>query len=426
MASYKYHFRKTKKTDSDDGKLFIRVIHDRKFKDIATPHAIRSSEWDEERSRVIYHIDDPARNDYLADVESQMRHDLAALDILDRQWVEKRDFTAEELVGAFKNTYLDAHNILAYSEQVGQKLKEDGQFRTARAYSSAVRSLLIYRKGQRTSLQDISSSLMRDFESHLKKKGLNMNTISFYMRNLRALYYRAIEDRLIHAQPDNPFGNVYTGVYISRKRALNIDELRSLNKVQKILKTTAASEKDKRKRSAALNLQESLMYFNFCLEARGMSWVDMAFLKKADLKNDVLSYRRKKTGRMLDSITITPCMRKIIDYFAVRTANSPYVFPVIDPGKGNELRQYEVGLRTQNERLEIRARMAGIEKKVTTHVSRHTWATVARNVNLSIPVISELLGHSNINVTHRYLDALENDQIRQATERVTKELAKAS
>jgi integrase len=171
------------------------------------------------------------------------------------------------------------------------------------------------------------------------------------------------------------------------------------------------------------NIYEALLYFGFCMEARGMSWVDMAYLRKDALREDSFTYRRRKTKGELN-IIITPAMQKIIEYFADQAENSPYVFPIIHPARGSEQRQYESGLRIQNARLNAAARMAGINKKVTTHVSRHSWATIAKHEKIEIALISELLGHSNISITTRYLDSFNQSEVVSATEQMVKVLGK--
>ncbi len=424
MATYRYHFRASKRPGSDEGKLFIRVIHHRQYKDIATQHKIHSPEWDPVGGRIIYHHDSPERNNHLALIEGSLRNDLSTLRVIEKQLAGKGTYSARDVVDAFKGTSLDTYNLMAYCDVVSKRLIALGQERTARAYRSAVRSLAIFRGAKSLSLDDITQSLMREYESYLKKSGLEMNTISFYLRNLRALYYRAVADRLIELRAENPFIGVYTGVCISKKRALNTDELKAFRNTGKKLRAEATNSGSRKQHNIAV-LWDTLLYFNFCTEGRGISWVDMAFLKKSDMREETFTYRRKKTGRPLE-VFITPYMRRIIDHFAAQTEGSPYVFPVVDPRRGNERRQYESGLRSQNDRLGVLSRMAGIPKKVTTHVSRHTWATTARNEGVEIPVISEMLGHSDIRVTYRYLDSIENDLMIRVTKRVSKALGKAA
>lgn len=120
----------------------------------------------------------------------------------------------------------------------------------------------------------------------------------------------------------------------------------------------------------------------------------------------MLLYRRKKTGGLLQ-VRITSPMLKIIQFFEAETLHSRYLFPIIQKPGINERKQYESALNKQNAYLEILSQLAGLEKKVTTHVSRHTWATLAKRAQAPISLISEALGHKDIQTTNRYLASFE-------------------
>jgi integrase len=109
-------------------------------------------------------------------------------------------------------------------------------------------------------------------------------------------------------------------------------------------------------------------------------------------------------------------MRRILDWIAPRTAATDYVFPVfVDPSQ-DMLLQYESGLRRQNRCLKRVARLCGIPgERLTTHASRHSWATIARDQGLPLAVISEGLGHSNQRTTEIYLASLEQSVLDNAS-----------
>jgi integrase len=146
--------------------------------------------------------------------------------------------------------------------------------------------------------------------------------------------------------------------------------------------------------------------FLFCYHARGMCFVDMAFLRKSDLRGDTIVYRRHKTAQRIE-LHVLPAMRRIIDWFAPYTAGSHYLFPIITDGDKDVMLQYDSGLRLQNQRLKKIARLHGIKNGLSTHSARHSWATVAKSVSLPLAVISEGLGHSNQRTTEIYLASLE-------------------
>lgn len=113
---------------------------------------------------------------------------------------------------------------------------------------------------------EFTSPLLQSYERWLHLQGITANTSSFYLRNLRAVFNRAVADGV--AAASSPFSQVFTGVSKTVKRAVDIDTLRAL----KCMSLPAGSPAD---------LARSLFFFSFY--TRGMSFVDMAFLRKSDV-----------------------------------------------------------------------------------------------------------------------------------------------
>ena len=365
-----------------------------------------------------------ARFEVLQGVGERLRDAAVRLRRIISQHEQRGDYTVDDVVLGFRGSP-QSDDLLSYSEKAGACLRASGRERTARAYRSAVVSLLGFNSGKALRLTDIDAKLINGWEKELLCRGLSLNTVSFYMRNLRALYYRAVKDRLIAGQYENPFAQVYTGIAPTRKRALTRGELAQLVRLDDSLGGFGTSGQPQqgatgRKHPGSSDtLREALLYFLFCYHARGMSYVDMAYLKKSQIKENKLVYLRRKTGRQL-TVKVTAPMRKILGYFSRRTAaSSPYVFPVIDPVKGGERRQYESGLRMQNARLWRLSAMVGLDKRVTTHVSRHSWATIAKREMVDIALISEALGHNNIKTTGTYLDSFESSRMDRLSDRMS-------
>jgi len=298
--------------------------------------------------------------------------------------------------------------LKTYGALLKEKLEQNGHARTARAYASAVKSLQQFMKGKDIYLKDIQAQLIINYENYLIHKGVKLNTISFYMRNLRAIYNRAIQDKLIQPQEESPFTKVFTGVAESKKRTLEHTELIRLANIEQLLETYPGQTGCSTPIRPQLyrNLQKALYYFLFCYHARGMSFIDLCFLKKTDIHENTIVYRRKKTGGLL-KVRITPPMAKIIAFFQPQTETSHYLFPILGQPATNERKQYETALTRQNVHLQMLSQLAGLDKKVTTHVSRHTWATLAKRAKVPIPLISEALGHKDIQTTNRYLASFE-------------------
>ena len=297
-----------------------------------------------------------------------------------------------------ENTENQGATFLHFMETVIAGLHTSGQIRTAETYESARNSLRMFLRGKDRRLEDIDSLLMENYEAWLKKKCLHLNTISFYMRILRAAYNRAIE-RL--SLPDNkPFRHVYTGVERTQKRAITVETLR--NMLHFVHKTTP------QKRFAI-----DMFFFSFY--TRGMAFVDMAHLKTSDIVDGTLFYQRKKTGQRL-CIRCEPALLDIVCRY--HQQGSPYALPIIVNDREPVERQYRRCQRRVNRHLKSIGRQMGLPFPLTTYVARHSWATIARDLNVPLSVISEGMGHTSERTTRIYLASINTEVIDQANRSV--------
>lgn len=296
------------------------------------------------------------------------------------------------------------------------ELKEKGKERTARAYATVLHGVTRYNGGEELCMDHLSRDFLCGYESYMKRKGNSLNTVSFYMRNLRAIYNKGVKRGLYTPSRINLFEEVYTGVDKTPKRAIVEKEVRALEHKAEEIRARQASSADP--------YLISLYYFLFCFYARGMSFVDMAFLRKADITNEVIRYKRIKTGQQV-VVRLMPEMKQILRFFQPMVGNSPFLFPVIsDPGKDVRV-QYESGLRVQNKRLKRIALMCGIKQNLSTHVARHSWASLAKKHHVPLEVISEGLGHTSVKTTAIYLSSFEQQVLDRANRKVVRAVKKS-
>jgi integrase len=330
-----------------------------------------------------------------------MLSDMRRMDAIICELERNGPYSADKLMLRYRAVMTD-NTIGAFTEKLAAEMEQNGLRRTASAYRTTVGRLRAFNGGQDIGTDQLSTALIGNFQQTLKAEGCSMNTISFYMRTLRAIYNKAVAEGRAPHRAENLFSGVYTGVSATRKLALSSNELAILSGYD----PTAEANRH-RKDPLPHHLGQALAMFLFCYHARGMCFVDMAFLKKHDLRGDTIVYRRQKTGQRIE-LHVLPAMRRIIDWFAPLTAGSLYLFPIIaDPHK-DLLLQYTSGLRLQNLRLKKIARLYGIKNSFSTHSARHSWATIAKSVSLPLAVISEGLGHSNQRTTEIYLASLEH------------------
>lgn len=280
--------------------------------------------------------------------------------------------------------------------------RQMGRIRTSETYASALRSLSGYRKGREISVNEINSDMMQKYEAFLKGKGLSRNSSSFYMRILRAAYNRAVEEGL--TTQSFPFRRVYTGVDKTAKRAIPLSSVRRI----KSLELT----------DPQLEFARDMFLFSFYM--RGMSFIDMAYLKKSDLKNGVLTYTRKKTGQKM-SIRWEKSMQAIIDKHRP-APESVYLLPIIIPNGKNDRDQYRSCSLRINRELKKIATLAEIPVPLTLYTARHSWASAAKEKNIPIAVISECMGHDSETTTLIYLSSLCSNVLDKANTLIINEL----
>ena len=313
---------------------------------------------------------------------------------------EGRPYTVDEVADRFCAQSCGVGVTAFMREQIAQ-LTADNRLGTARNYTRTLRSFSGFLGGGELPFAAFTERLVEEYNAYLLRRGVVRNTVSFYMRILRSVYNKAVRRRL--AEPASPFGGVYTGVDRTRKRAIDerlIARLKSLDLPV----------------SGALPLARDLFVFSYCM--RGMAFVDMAFLRKKDMRDGAIHYVRRKTGQRM-TVHLEPCMREIIGRYAPRTRDTPYLFPVLtaeDPARAYA--QYQVALNYYNRLLKKLASLLGLDSGLSSYTSRHSWATAARNHNVPLPVISAGMGHTSERTTQIYLSALETSVIDSANRKI--------
>ena len=380
------------------GNIVYLVTHRRTVRQVTTGYKIFPEEWDDRQSKLIPFYKE--RAEIIRQVAKRLARDM-------KQWnaiiVELESngnrFTADDVVSKFQET-VNGHMFFGFMDDVISQLKRLGKVRTAETYTSTLHSFMRFRNGDDIMLEEISSDLMMEYEAFLKFHGVTMNTISFYNRILRAVYNRAVEKGL--TAQCYPFKHVYTGIDKTVKRAVTLKTIRRIKELDLSLKP-------------GLDFARDMFLFSFY--TRGMSFIDMAYLKKNDLHNSVLSYRRRKTGQQM-FIRWESCMQEILDKYPVNETG--YLLPIIKTPDKERL-QYRNMQRLVNNKLKEISTMAGLQMNLTMYVSRHSWASIARSQNIPLSVISEGMGHDSEETTRIYLASLDTSVVDKANSLILKD-----
>lgn len=399
-TSIKVKFRHSTLTDRV-GSVYFQIIHDRVIRQLATDYKIFPSEWDCKRSAIVI-ATDSERKQLLQSIRSRIRRDVERITkichILEANRVV---FNTDDVIDEF-NCYVEEYSLFNFMENIIAKLRHNGKVRTAETYRATLNSFKRFREDEDIMIDCITADMMESYEAWLRNRGLIPNTVSFYTRILRAVYNRAVEQDIIENR--NPFRHVYTGIDKTVKRALPLAVIKQI----KALDLSVQSK---------LDYARDIFMISFFL--RGMSFIDMAFLRKTDLRNGYVTYRRRKTGQKL-VIEWTKEMQAIRDKYPDNT--SDYLLPIIKTPTPNERSTYRNVGYAINHNLKIIAEKVGITIPLTLYVARHSWASAAKAKGIPLSVISEGMGHDSEATTQIYLSSLDNTVVDRANAQILKDL----
>ena len=400
MISVKVKFRPSTVVGKE-GVIYYQIIQNRIVRQLTTSYRIFPCEWDGPNARLI--IGNTARSNQLLSLKSHIDWDLRRIDmIISRLTQDNQPFSANDIIAAFQ-TRTDELSLANFMESIIAQLKQMGKLRTAETYTATLRSFMRFRNDADVLLDEITPELIAMYEAYLQNNGVVRNTSSFYMRILRAVYNRAVGKDLVRQR--NPFKNVYTGVDKTVKRALPLSAIRRI----KNLDLT---------RLPKLEFARDMFLFSFY--TRGMSFIDMAFLKKTDLQNGYLKYRRHKTKQQL-LIRWEKCMQEILSMYPTDKA-SPYLLPIVKQPYENARKCYRNTMASINVQLKKIAELSNVAIPLSLYCARHSWASIARSKNIPISIISEGMGHDSEATTLIYLASIDNTTIDNANAKILKDL----
>lgn len=400
MATIKVKFRPSTVADRE-GTIYYQIIHERKVRQLLSDYKVFATEWDEKRSRVIT-SHKSERNTLILSIRERIRWDVERLTkIIRRLDNNGLAYAADDVIDEF-NRYANEYSLFNFMEGIIVKLKQNGKVRTSETYRATLNSFKKFRKDEDIMLDCLTSEIMEAYEAWHQSRGVAPNTISFYTRILRAVYNRAVEDEIIENR--NPFRHVYTGVDKTVKRALPIQTVKKIKGLDLSL-------------APALDYARDMFMMSFML--RGMSFIDMAYLRKTDLANGYVIYRRRKTGQQL-TIEWTKEMQLILDKYPENT--SDYLLPIIrNPGTNERCIYRNIGYNI-NHNLKKIAKKLDINIPLTLYVARHSWASAAKAKGIPISVISEGMGHDSEATTQIYLASLDTSVVDKANSLILKSL----
>lgn len=378
--------------------LILRLGHNERTIPIPLKISLAKKDWDDEAKKV--------KNSYVgSNSVSRLNNYIQkkkaeAMDIILK--LDEKGLLYQLSLMDIKNRIVnqgELNSFIAFGDHLVNELTEANRIGTARSYKETLSVLKNY-LNKDVSFNEINYSFLTKFEKHHLSKGNQLNGLAVYMRTIRAIFNKAIKAGF--AEKDAyPFEDYSIRTTPTKKRAIEI----------KYLKEIIELELDKK--HPCFNARN---YFVASYMMYGMNFMDMAFLKKTDIVNGRIFYRRKKTGKLYD-IKISESLKVILNFYC--DSDRDFVFPII---KRETPLDQDLDIRwarkRYNKKLKIIAEECKIEENLTSYVSRHSFATQAMLQQIPLNAISTMLGHSSLKTTEVYIKGLPNNILDEYNARV--------
>jgi site-specific recombinase XerD len=380
--------------------IMLQIIKDGRVKLIYTGISCLENDWSGTELKKT-HSNYQKRNLILANIKSK------ALKIIDEFVSDEMDFTLIDFAAKFKGDKINSRiTVYEHFQTTIALMNTSGRTGNSRSYKDTCNSFFNFHQDKDLSFKKLNVSLLEKYEAHLRGRNNQDSGIAFRMRSIRAIYNSAIRNGIVKAEY-YPFDKYK----ISKLKGKGQKRALSRTEIKKILDVDLSERPD---------LIDTKNYFIFSYFSRGINFVDMMKLKKENIQGKNIEYIRSKTkGRFV--IKIMPPVQKVLEYYSSNNSMTDYIFPIL---LKNELTPIQIENRKHktlskfNKNLKELAKLAGVNKNVTSYVIRHSYATNLKQLGVATDLISESMGHSNLDITNSYLKGFENDEIDDANEKL--------
>ncbi len=367
--------------------IIFRITHFKKVYTINSDVAIHEFHWDSKNHAIIKeHPNSRLLNIKLLKEFFKIQQTVLSLD---------DDFTIEKFRNLVNGESGKARVMFKeFAQKLILKMFETNSTGNAIVYRTAVNRFINF-CGKDIPIDTIDYELLNKFNHHLIISGLKQNSISNYFRTIRAIYNKAIKQKVIE-RSYYPFFDITIKSERTSKRAISKDDLIKLKLVPLEEYSTA---------------WRAFNYFMLSFYLRGISFTDLAYLKASNIMDGRIHYKRRKTHKNYSIKLFSPAEAL---FNKLKSDNNGYLLPVL-PNDSIEdsleakkiIKQW---IKTTNKYLKRLSDQINCKISITTYSSRHGFATIAKRLGYSNELIAEALGHEYGNkITNIYLDAFDTD-----------------
>lgn len=408
MAAVKLYFDKRRVKKDGTFPLKLKLFHMEHAVYISLGRSFKENQWNDKDKKVRSSY--PNSGLVNASIRKALSNATTLIaenedEILNLNIDELKELITKKLFGDNPKSMMGSTFFFKYTKEQIDRLRIANRIGTADSYKQTLTSFQKFLNHKDIPLSKINLKFILDYEAYCKGNGMKVNSIGVYLRTLRAIINRAINYGILNRN-NYPFSSYSIKSEKTAKRAISKEE------IQKIVNLEL--EPDTR-------LWHLLNYFIFMFHLRGMNFIDLAYLKFENLKEGRVEYRRIKTGKLY-SIKLTEKAQQILDHYIEgrEYIESDYIFPILPTDLRNDVEKERSKFKDQrrnfNKNLKKIGSLCGIEVNLTTYVTRHTWASLAKFAGIAPAIIGESLGHSDLKTTEIYLANFENDKLDDAND----------
>ena len=394
MASVKIMIYKSKTYSDGSHPVLLRVIIDRKpvyYGVGGSSFNCLTEQWDEEAS--IFNNKFPNYKKSNRNLHSILGKAEAILCDLED---ENPNFTHSDFKKLFQKKNRKIY-LLKYFNEIISRLEDSGRIGNASVYSTTRNAFKKFLE-EDIPLTDINQKVIALFIENCEKNGLKPNSISNYLRTLRAIFNRAKKEEGFEYNPFNGF-NWSKFKNKTAKRAISkADMIKIIN-----YECDPKSE-----------LFESRQFFAFMYLTYGLKFTDLAKIGRENIYEkdgeQILIYTRSKGGKLYQ-IPLSSKALEIINFFKSINKDSKYIFPILN--ENYHVTPKQIKTRIQTALKKFNANLGTIASKleltchITSYVSRHSFASILAKEGTNLWTIGEMLGHSDLRTTQIYLKELD-------------------
>jgi integrase len=396
MASVKLFIRKNKPLKTGECPIYLRITHQRKQKDIKVGYS-HPSLWDDKNN--LPSKKHPHYNELIVAINQKKL--IAEKEILNLE-TGNESYTTDAVAKKINVSKVKQHSVYEFFEKKIDELEKQGRIGYANVFQATLNSLKKFTNKSEITFTEIDKNLILRFEECYIQKGVMPNTIFVYLRTLKTLLNQAFDEGYVKGGYD-PFKGISLAKYrriVTKKRYITKEDIKRIIEYK--------PEPDS-------NEFHARNYFLFSYYTRGLNFIDLAKLTWDNIYNDRLSYIRSKSKKSFN-IELLPPALEILQYYKANyfQDDTLYIFPILFKRHDNPRSiDYRIDrmLKIVNKCLQKIADELGLNVKLTTYVSRHTFANVLKSSGASTLEISESLGHSNESTTQIYLDSFSNTHL---------------